>query len=91
VDNKSWAPQISHVVIFANWYPDKSKLSLDRWDIRTIDSDDDCLPWESCVEDKIASEPISINTLSEPVIVGGYGSLSYEDDADDDCVFGQIE
>jgi len=25
-----------HVIIFSNWFPDLSKLSLDRWDIRTL-------------------------------------------------------
>jgi len=25
-----------HIVIFANWFPDLSKLSLDRWDIREL-------------------------------------------------------
>lgn len=25
-----------HVVIFSNWYPDLTKLSLDRWDIRVL-------------------------------------------------------
>lgn len=27
-----------HVVVFSNFYPDKSKLSLDRWDIHLIDN-----------------------------------------------------
>lgn len=27
-----------HVVVFSNFYPNKTKLSLDRWDIHTIDN-----------------------------------------------------
>lgn len=29
-----------HVVCFANWYPEKSKLSADRWDIRCLGEKD---------------------------------------------------
>lgn len=38
-----WATQDIHVVIFANWEPDLSKLSEDRWDIRRL-TDEDCEP-----------------------------------------------
>lgn len=31
---------IPHVVVFANFEPDKSKLSFDRWDIRHISEKD---------------------------------------------------
>jgi len=32
--------KIPHVFVFANFHPDKSKLSADRWIIRFIDGDD---------------------------------------------------
>lgn len=25
-----------HIVVFSNWYPDITKLSIDRWDIRHL-------------------------------------------------------
>jgi hypothetical protein len=31
---------IPHLIVFANFEPDKSKLSADRWDIRTISVED---------------------------------------------------
>ena len=27
---------IPHVIVFSNFYPDKTKLSIDRWDIHKI-------------------------------------------------------
>ena len=29
---------IPHIFVFSNWDPDKTKLSLDRWDIHKINS-----------------------------------------------------
>ena len=39
----------AHVVIFANWLPDKSQLSADRWDIRDMGTPQQNIPqdWEA--------------------------------------------
>jgi len=38
-----WATGNTHVVVFANWEPEFSRLSADRWDIRRINREEHCI------------------------------------------------
>lgn len=42
-----------YVVVFANFFPELTKLSRDRWDIRALGADKQCLPHKVHLEDDV--------------------------------------
>lgn len=76
------APQMSHVIVFANWEPNRAAMTADKLLVRTIDPAVDCIPWEedlSETEDADTVNCIDVDTVSEPVIVGNYKARPEED------------
>lgn len=66
------------VVIFANWMPDKSKMSLDRWDIRTLNKDD-CEEFDNDSEMEQTEKGFDVQ-ITEDEINGLFGADNIADE-----------
>lgn len=70
--------QIPHVIIFANWPPDRTRLSEDRWDLREMTSDDQtwtCLHSDTLIKQEKKDAPDE--DISHPICLD-----SFDDDDD---------
>lgn len=58
---------MNHVVVFANWPPDYSKMSADRFIVKNL-QDSDCVP----LQPKVEGQPVIIVPTEE---VGKYDNI----------------
>ena len=53
---------IPHVLVFANWLPDESKLSNDRWNVTTLNQVED-MQWEERITDPNPNPEVSTSDV----------------------------
>lgn len=78
-----------HVVVMANWMPDTSKLSSDRWDVRQINNIDiECHPVKQTMDDIILPPPKKDEPEAAITMMSTCDEeedKSKEEDVDSDC------